>query len=192
MSEDNEKEKNKERITFRGRIIEVVETPVEEAPGKIKMYEKARRSPGTRLIIVQNQRVLLTVESRSELDKPDIRLPGGKVFNKLDEYNEFLHSGKDILVPAKQAAIKEAKEEAGIEVNSIRHFHTSINGATVEWDLYYYVIDDYVRGDQELEQGEDIELLEVTFDEAWQYAIDGSMQEDRSAAVLLRYLNEQK
>ncbi len=179
-----------EEIAYQGRIIEVVRQKVKTGD-KEQTFEFARRSPGTRLIVISpDQKILLTKEYRMETGNYDYRLPGGKVFDALTEYNQFLESGQDIIEKAQPAAIKEALEEVGIDVEEIKHIATSKAGATVVWDLYYFVVSKYAQRQQgqELEHGEDIKVIEVSFDEAKEICLDGRMQEDRSVAVLLRYL----
>lgn len=169
-------------IVFQGEIIEIVRD------GK---REFARRSPGTRLIIFDKQKksILLTKEHRQELGDWDYRLPGGKAFDTLTEYNEYLSSGKDIAEAVRKAAVKEAEEEAGVRVKNIISFHRSICGATVIWDLYYFVVDKFEFLDsQKLEVGEDIKPIWMSLQEAKEICLSGQMSEDRSAAVLLRYL----
>ena len=144
-----------EKVTYQGKIIEVVEKEVEQ-DGKIQTFEFARRSPGTRLIIPKGDKIILSKEFRHELGKYDYRLPGGKVFDSLSEYNKALEQNVDISESAKNAAIKEAREEAGVEVKDIYFFHKSVCGATVMWDLFYFVVNDFDQVSQELEAGEDI------------------------------------
>lgn len=66
-----------------------------------------------------------------------------------------VYSG-EMLEAAKNAAIIEAREECGIEVQkeNIEFFHLSHCGATIEWDLYYFIIREFKQnGMQDL--GED-------------------------------------
>ena len=173
-------------ITYQGRIVEVVEF---SSPDGKKVFEKARRAPGTRLIIpLGEDSILLTKGYRQEIDGYDFRLPGGKVFDSLDEYNKFLQSGQDIIGPATEKAKEEAKQEVGLEVKDLDHILTSVLGATMQWDLLYFVIRESIRGEQELEYGEDIEIVEVSRDDALKMCLDGRMSEERSALVLMRYL----
>ena len=139
-----------ENIVYKGKIIEVVEK-TREIKGKEKIVEFARRSPGVRLIIPTEGGILMTKEFRYELGDYDYRLPGGKVFDTLTEYTTFLESGADIAVAAQNAAIKEAKEEAGIDVKDISYTHTSVCGATVVWDLFYFVVITFEKSHQALE-----------------------------------------
>ena len=182
-----------EEIVFQGKIVEVVQQPMKIGEKSVR-FESARRAPGVRLIIVDKsaQKIILTKEFRTELQGYDYRLPGGKVFDKLPDYNEFLSSNKDIIRPAAKKAIEETREETGLIATEAKHIHTSINGATVTWDLLYFVIEDWTQAEQQLELGEDINVEWKSYDEAKDIALSTSMSEDRSVAVLLRWLNNQK
>ncbi|MEK9201312.1 MAG: NUDIX domain-containing protein, partial [Patescibacteria group bacterium] len=102
----------------------------------------------------------------------------------------FLATGQDILVPAKEGAIREAREEVGIQPSNIVHFATSPCGATMRWDLFYFVINKFeANPSQNLGQGENIETNWGSFEEAKNMALSDQMSEDRSAAVLLKYFH---
>jgi len=177
----------KEKITYQGKIIEVVEQEIEQN-GKTKTFELARRSPGVRLIIPKGSGVLLSKEYRHEIQGYDYRLPGGKVYDSLAEYNSALEASTDIQEAARSAAIKEAKEEAGITIADLTFFHKSVLGATVAWDLFYFIVNKYNEGIQHLEDGEDITMELLDRGEVEAMCLDGRISEERSALVLLRYL----
>ena len=103
-----------EEIVYKWKIFEVVKQPMKVGEKRI-FFEIARRSPGVRLIIIKDDKMLITREFRSEINCYDYRLPGGKVFDTLDEYNE--HLSADLLPFAIDAAKKECKEEVGIKEN---------------------------------------------------------------------------
>ena len=114
----NEKVFNmKENIAFKGRIFEIVQT--EQHDGRV--FEVARRAPGVRLIIANKdeQKVLLTREFRAELNGWDYRLPGGKVFDTLDEFETYRAGGQDIVDAAISKAKAEGAEEAGVEIKEV-------------------------------------------------------------------------
>ncbi|MBT3405947.1 NUDIX domain-containing protein [Candidatus Woesearchaeota archaeon] len=177
-----------EQVVYEGKIFEVVKKPF-KAGDKEVMFEIARRSPGTRLIVVKDDKLLLVKEFRTELDDYDYRLPGGKVFNTLEMYREFLSKDEDIMPYAKKAAIAEGKEEVGISVNSLTHFKTAVAGATVKWDLFYFVVEEFEELDsQNLEVGEVIHPEWVSIKDIKKLIIDGKMKEDRTIGVLSKYL----
>lgn len=180
-----------ERIVYTGKIIEVVQQTL-KVNQKEFIIEKVRRAPGVRLIILSpDKKILLTQEYRMELKEWDTRLPGGKVFDSLEEYNMFLRSGQGIAAKAREAAMKEALEEVGLRISDMTYFALSHCGATVDWDLYYFVIENYKENlsGQKLEPGENIKLTWVNLDEAGTLCLSGKITEDRSAMVLLRYLS---
>jgi ADP-ribose pyrophosphatase len=182
-----------EGIVARGKLFELVHIPQPDG----RVFEIARRAPGVRLIIVDqaNRKLLLTREFRSEHNGYDYRLPGGKVFDTLADYAKFRETKADIVTAATAKAVAEAREEAGLVIRSPRLYRVSRLGATVEWDLYVFEVTDWQRHDlgQALEAGEDIEADHwVNYAEATAMAMDGHMQEDRIAMVLLQWLDTQE
>lgn len=134
--------------------------------------------------------MLFSKEYRTELEDYDYRLPGGKVFDSLEEYRAFLKSGDDINEAARVAAAKECREETGLEPIEMEHFYTSHAGATVQWDLHYFVVSKFeeLSDGQSLEDGEVIETQWVTFQEARDLVKGSRMKEDRSIGVLWKFL----
>ncbi|HVW71746.1 MAG TPA: NUDIX domain-containing protein [Candidatus Paceibacterota bacterium] len=178
-----------ENIRYQGNLIEIIEKEVDLGKTK-RVFELARRSPGVRLIIPKGDTILVSKEYRSEVGGDDYRLPGGKVYDSLKEYNQALANGIDITEAAKQAAVKEAHEEVGVEAHDLSFFHKSVCGATVVWDLFYFVVTAFTEtGEQHLEHGEDISYEFIDKEKARAMCLDGSISEERSALVLLRFLN---
>lgn len=184
---------HQEEVVAKGRLFELVH----ETQPDGRVFEKARRAPGVRLIVADssNKTILLTKEYRKELNNWDFRLPGGKVFDSLDEYDAHRSSGDDILAAAAKKAREEAVEEAGIEVGALDLFRRSTLGATVEWDLYVFEVNDWkpAKDGQQLESGEEIEADNwFTHEEVETMIMKGEMQEDRIALVLLQWMAKQK
>jgi 8-oxo-dGTP pyrophosphatase MutT (NUDIX family) len=171
-------------IAFSGKIGEVVHS--KQPDGRI--FERYRRPPGTRLVIISpDKKILVTKEHRDETGGIDLRLPGGKMCDSLKDYRVFLDSDKDIVAAAIEAAAKEALEETGLIVKDLQLITKTNAGATVEWDLYYFRVGSYKENPegQQLEVGEDIEVVWLTADELRKAIENGEMQEWRSAGVLL-------
>ena len=178
-----------EQIMYQGKMIEVFRQKM-KAGEKMLEFEYARRSPGVRLLITDGKKIFLTKEYRPEIKSYDYRLPGGKVYDKLTEYNAALANKVNIIEAAAVAAKKECVEEAGIIANSVKHIHTSNCGASVTWDLFYFLVNDFKTSEhgQELETGEVIHPDWYTLEEVKQMCLSGQVGEDRSVAVLLRYI----
>lgn len=182
----------KETISATGKMFEIVHLPQPDG----RVFEVARRAPGVRLIIADlpAKKVLLTKEFRRELNAHDYRLPGGKVFDTLAEFEKFRQNGKDILEPAAAKAKAEAAEEAGMAVQGVKLFKKSILGATVEWDLYVFEATDWKEHEagQSLEEGEQVDdVVWCDFTEAEQMVLNGDVQEERIALILLQWLKGQ-
>ncbi len=178
-----------ENIIATGKMFELVQLPQPDG----RVFELARRAPGVRAIIADKaaKKVLLTKEFRQELQAYDYRLPGGKVFDTLSEFEAFRASGKDILSAATTKVKQEAAEEAGMQVDDVVLYKKSTLGATVEWDLFVFEAtkwSHHVDG-QSLEDGEQIESVEwFAFDTAADMILQGKLQEDRIALILLQWL----
>lgn len=176
-----------EEIVYKGKIIEVVKQPMKAGEKKL-MFEVARRSPGTRLIILKDQKILITKEFRAEINRFDYRLPGGKVFDTLDEYES--HLSEDMIPHALEAAKRECRQEVGLIAKNIKHFATAQAGATVVWDLLYFIVDDFEenKSGQELDgEGESITSEWKTYGEVKELRKLGLISEDRSVGILFRF-----
>jgi 8-oxo-dGTP pyrophosphatase MutT (NUDIX family) len=179
-------------IVFTGHLFEIEQDTKDDG----RVFEIARRAPGVRLIVhdVDNKKLLLTKEYRHELQNWDYRLPGGKVFDSLDELHAWNDSGQDILQAAIAKAKAEGAEEAGIDIKDVKLVTVSTLGATVEWDLFVFVVNNWAPHElgQQLEKGEQIETDNwFTYEEVWQMILEGKMQEERIALALLRWLHMQ-
>lgn len=178
-----------EEIVFRGHLVEIVHTPNPSDPNKY--FEFARRGPGTRLMFVRDGQMLVTREYRHELSAYDLRLPGGKVFDSLAEYEAAIGRGSPIVDLAEAGAMREASEEVGLRPSALEFWHRSVCGATVTWDLYFFVCRSWDAVGAHPEEGEDIEAQWLSFADVRRAALDGSMSEDRAALQVLRFISHE-
>jgi ADP-ribose pyrophosphatase len=181
----------KEKIIYHGKIFEIVKKPMNVGT-KVIEFEIARRSPGTRIIIYKNKKILITKEFRTELNNYDYRLPGGKVFDTLEEYKRC--NKNKILAHAKKAAKKESLEETGLIIKNLELLKIAKSGATIEWDLYYFLVKDFIehKSGQKLEDGEKISINWYSLDEVKKLCLSGKISEDRTLGVLLTFLEKNK
>lgn len=178
---------SKQTVKYSGKIIQVIEEEkVIPNSNKTKVFEIAKRSPGVRALIIKDGKMLLSKEYRYELGDYDYRLPGGKVFDKLNDYlacNDSYLEDK-----AAKAVIKECYEEVGLKVKNPKLIHVSTAGATIIWNLYYYEITEFEEDKQHLEEGEIINFSWFDFEKVKLMCLDGKIKEDRSLGVILKYL----
>ena len=173
------------KILFKWRIIEIVEKDV-----NWRKFEIARRSPWVRLIITDWERFLVSKEFRHEHNGYDYRLPGGKVFDTLEEFNKKIEDNENINEYAKNAAINECLQETWLVVKSIEPISVSKAWATIERDLHYFLVKDFEKSSkwQELEDGEDISVERKSKDELIELCLNWSINEDISVWIILKYL----
>lgn len=171
-----------ERRVFSGKLGEVVQTV---QPGG-RVFERFRRPPGVRMVIVSAGKVLLTEEYRRETGHIDLRLPGGKVFDDKESFAAALRSGR-LYEAVEEAVAREALEEVGILVSHPKLLTVAQAGATVEWDLYYFMVREFTEapGGPSPEEGEDIAPKWLGPEEIIAAVKDGRMSEWRSVGVLL-------
>lgn len=187
-----ESEKLPSNVAYHGKLFEVIQS--EQPDGRV--FERAVRAPGVRLIVADKpaQKLLLTREFRQELNGWDFRLPGGKVFDSLEEYDSFKAASGDINQAAAEKAKAEGLEEAGLNISDLTLFKKSTLGATVEWDLFVFEVNDWREAEsgQQLEVGEQIEADSwFGYDEARRMILNGQIQEERIALLLFRWLEKQ-
>ncbi len=166
--------------------------------GKIKNVKRnfVRRPPGIRALIINKEKksILFSKEFRYELNDWDLRLPGGKVFDSLEEYKESLHIG-DVIEHVEKTVPKEVLEEVGLIIKNPKLIKVSKDGAGVIWDLYYYEITDYEISENgpQLEEDEVINgYVWKTFDEIIELCATNKIHEDRTVGVLLTYILNNK
>jgi ADP-ribose pyrophosphatase len=186
---------SKEKLLARGKIFELIQ----EVQSDGRIFEIARRAPGVRVIIVDKKagKVLLTKEFRRELQGYDFRLPGGKVFDLLKEFERSRANGEDIQKAAETQAKIEAAEEVGVEINDLRLVQKSTLGTTVEWDLYVFEATEWQphKDGQQLKENEVDHIAGFDFydyDMVTNMIMNGDISEERVALILLRWIEMQK
>ncbi|MBI3887742.1 NUDIX hydrolase [Candidatus Microgenomates bacterium] len=185
-----------ERVVFKGNIFAIAQQDTEVAPGKVRVFERCYRTPGVRGIVLSEdkQKVLLTKEmNRYDQKISDIRLPGGKVFNKLEDFLNAKNNNLDVEKISHEAMKNELIEEAGIEVLKLKLLEKTLCNGGVELDLYYYIVEKYnVLPSQKLDEIERIVREWFTIDQAVDLCLSmdstNRINEDRSRGVLLPFL----
>lgn len=188
----------KEKSLFNNGFFEFLET---EEDFKVENQEKhrkrnmVRRPPGIRALIVnENNEILLSKEFRYELNDWDYRLPGGKVFDSLNDYKISLENDT-VMENVLKTVPKEVLEEVGLIVNNPKLLKISLDGAGVIWDLYYFEIKDYKKSENG-PQLEDNEIINgynwYSFNEIINMCQNNKIHEDRTVGVLLTYILNNK
>jgi ADP-ribose pyrophosphatase len=186
----------KPEIIARGKLGAIVGFPmlVEQGEGYVeKVFERFVRPPGTRIIAIENKKIYLQKEHRLESNNEfDWRLPGGKVFDRFEEYEKYIGEQipEEIILSAGK---KELLEEAKMVTEKISIYKKSTCGASVEWDLYYLFCENTKNVNHTHHETEEIvDGKYFTFDEVKTMCLFGEIDEDRTVAILLKFINEKQ
>lgn len=183
----------KEQILYQGKTFEVIKEFWQIEKNNVPQilgHEMVRRSPGVRVLLNNNNKILLIKEYRYEYSDWDYRLPGGKVFDTLNKYKKTLKEDSDIFSFAKIAAKKELIEETGFLAKEISLMEKTRAGGTVVWDLYYFEVINFESSNfmKNPELGEIIHIFWADLPLVEKMCLDGRIKEDRTVGVLLKYL----
>lgn len=186
----------KPEIVSSGKFGALLRLPVliDRGDGYFEMdFEQFKRTPGVRVIALQEKNILLTKEFRQELNDFDYRLPGGKVFDSLDAFLPYITEEKPvedehIIAKAKD----ELKEEASKTAQELSIFKKSHCGTTMVWDLHYVVAKGVSDFTEETEnEGEQVEeVVWKSFEEVQEMCLNGIISEDRTVATLLQFIKK--
>lgn len=192
MEKMNKKENQNLEIVYKGKMFEVVTF----SPKEGVVFETAVRAPGVRLLIEHKEEdkfgLLMTKELRHYKggSEWDYRLPGGKVYDSLDEFNNAKENNSDISKDSLKAAKLEAIQEVGVQNGDFMQLSTARAGGSVEWDLHYFLIKNAEIGKQELEEHEkgEIDVIFIEVKELFEKLKNGEIQEGRSADMIWSWL----
>jgi len=180
---------DEDQVVYRGKIFEVIQQHM-RIDGKNVTYEIARRSPGVRLLIVKNNKILLTREYRRELHGYDYRLPGGKVFDTLAPiYRTFTYPSIPTCSRTCSSKTRVPRRNR-LSRKEAHPLETTHAGATIEWDLVYFLVTKTEQATQALEHGERISPHWKTFTQVRTLCLSGKIHEDRSVGVILKFLDQ--
>jgi ADP-ribose pyrophosphatase len=187
------------RIQYSSRLFNIINHEVLFSDGIIKTFEYTERSPGVRTLINDGSHILVTKEWREEIGGWDIRIPGGKLFENIQEYNNYLLKQPDkesLIQKAKITAQKETLEEVGLNLNTqeFDFLHISKCGSVIHWDLYYFSI----SVERQTSRPRSIVSLEnemiinewLSFKEVKALCHSGQISEDRTSNVLLKFIHQ--
>jgi ADP-ribose pyrophosphatase len=180
-----------ENIVFKGKLFEIVHQYIQYRKGTISgqfEQEIARRTPGVRAIVKDlDQNILILKEYRTEHLGWDYRLPGGKVFDSIEDFISASGSG-ELNRYVVSAVKKEVLEETGIRIDVPKLICITKAGASIEWDLYYFEAAALSFMKSNLQADEIIDFEWKSLEEVKKLCLNGSIKEDRTVGVLLKYI----
>ncbi len=152
-----------------------VERVTQESPDGTRHAKDIVRHPGAVTIVplLDDGRVCFVEEFRAAVQERLIELPAGTLEPPED--------------PSK-TALRELAEETGFRAARIEHLTTlCMSPGILDEKMYVYVATGLVAGAMALEDGEDIRVVQFTWDEALEMVRDGRIRDAKSVAALLYY-----
>lgn len=174
-------------VVYQGKLIRVTTSTTPKG----FQLETASRPPGTRIIVHDTTKNVILLNQEIRLDiGADLRLPGGKICNSIDEWDSF-KTETDFDKLLLDSASREVREEAAINPTDLRFLTISTSGApTVEFDLYFFVTNSFdILDHQELVEDEIIINVWTPVKEVIIACLTGKIREGRSVTAILQYLH---
>ena len=159
------------RVAFSGVFLKIHQDTVALPDGGSAIREYIQH-PGAVavLALLPNGKLLLEQQFRYALKREFIEIPAGKI-----------DPGEDPLTTAQ----RELQEETGYRAANWRHLgtgHACIGYADEK--IEYYLATDLTAGENHLDEGEYIELLEMTPDETFVNVMNGNITDSKSITGL--------
>ena len=163
---------SKPRLLFKGSRFNVVEVDQPTASGQLRARQFVQH-PGAVIILplLEGNRVCLIRNERPAVGKTLIELPAGTI---------------DPPEPPHKTAPRELKEETGYTASKWRElpgFYMS--PGILSERMHVFAADGLTAGDHAREEGENIDNLVVTWDEAMRMAECGEIEDAKSLCALL-------
>jgi len=140
----------KAALVFKGVIFDTYQWEQELFDGSTATFEKLKRPDSANILAIKDGKILITKERQPGKDEY-IGLLGGRV----DEGENPLDGAK-----------RELLEESGLGSEKWELFKTYAPYNKMQWNAYLYIAKDCEHiGEHNHDAGEDITVLELTFDE---------------------------
>ena len=155
----------KTKTHYKGRYLSLVERDD---------WEFATRTNPVVAVLVAwlpDHRLVLVEQYRKPIEKPILEIPAGKI-----------DPGEDAAV----AAVRELREEVGFQDGKVEHlmdFYSSPGFCNEKLGLF--LATEAVLGEQQLDEGEFIELVRVPLSKAKEMALQGELGDAKSVAGIL-------
>lgn len=137
---------------FQGEIYNVYQWPQKLFDGSMATFEMVSRPDTVKVIAVKNDKIVIVKQRQPNLDW----------------YYDF-PSGRhdDTRETELDAAKRELREETGMQFRNWRLIDVKQPFIKIDWLVYTFLATDFIdQGAQELDAGEEIEVMELSFDEA--------------------------
>lgn len=141
---------------FRGKLFDVYQWPQEMFDGSVSTFEMLKRQDTVTTIAIRDNKIIITHQRQPRQDW-FFDYPGGRHDNPAETELE--------------AAKRELREETGLSFQNWKLINVTQPFSKIDWLIYTFLATDFIKQEsQKLDAGEEIEVMEVTFDELREYA----------------------
>ncbi len=141
---------------FRGKLFDVYQWPQKMFDGSISTFEMLKRQDTVVTIAIHNDKIIITHQRQPRQDW-FFDYPGGRHDNLAETELE--------------AAKRELREETGLSFQNWKLVNVCQPFSKIDWLIYTFLATCLTKQEpQKLDSGEEIEVIEVTFDELCKYA----------------------
>ncbi len=167
----------KRELVHQGAIVDMYEDTVQFADGSTQKWDFISHRMGAACVlpVKPDGKILMVKQYRNALDRVTLEIPAGKR-DSLDEDTAI-------------CAARELEEETGYRADNISKL-LSIKTTVAFCDEF---IDVYLAtglekiGEQHLDEGEDIDVVEYDLDQLCQMCYDGILQDAKTVAAIMAY-----
>ncbi len=167
----------KRELVHKGAIVDMYEDTVQFADGSTEKWDFISHRMGAACVlpVKPDGKILMVKQYRNALDRITLEVPAGKR-DALDEDTAL-------------CAARELEEETGYRAGSItRLLNLRSTVAFCDEFIDVYLATDLVKiGEQHLDQGEDIDIVEYSLEELCDMCYQGVIQDAKTVAAIMAY-----
>lgn len=163
----------KSEKVYSGKILSVKLSTVELPDQKYSKRETVLHDNAAAIVAIHDDKILLVKQYRISVDKVIYEVPAGMI-----EHDEN----------PKDAALRELEEETGYRANSIEYlteFYSTPGFCTEKLSIFY--AKDLKFAGQNLDEGENLDVVEIPVDEALSLIESGEIMDAKTISSILFY-----
>lgn len=163
----------KSEKVYSGKILSVKLSTVELPDQKYSKRETVLHDNAAAIVAIHDDKILLVKQYRISVDKVIYEVPAGMI-----EHDEN----------PKDAALRELEEETGYRANSIEYFtefYSTPGFCTEKLSIFYAKDLEFVG--QNLDEGENLDVVEIPVDEALSLIESGEIMDAKTISSILFY-----
>ena len=157
-----------------GAIIDYYQDTMQIPDGSVKTYDFIDHKGAAACVAVkENGNLIMVRQYRNALERETVEIPAGGI-----------NPGEDM----QSAALRELEEETGYKAGKcefLLSIRTTVAFCNERIDIF--LAEDLVKGEQELDEDEYVDIVEYSLDELLAMIDEGMIQDSKTICALLAY-----